>query len=117
VRGYGVHLLFHVLAALLGVGCGASAALWWFAGTPSAREMLVGAALLGVLLLVLQGVYIGISKPKSARGGRPYGRRSDARTGAPPPGTRPDLEPVDPDQHQASQVLDERSANPPTHRY
>lgn len=118
MRGYGVHLLFHLLAAVIGVACGTAGVLWWFGGVPMARWMLSGTILLGVLLLVLQTLYIRTSgSPTSTAGrSRPPQRAPRSRAGvarqatnsSPVHGTRPELEPVDPERDSGStELLDE----------
>ncbi|RCW43940.1 hypothetical protein DFQ14_10585 [Halopolyspora algeriensis] len=85
MKGYSVHLLFHILATVVGVACGTAAALWLFDHMAVALWILLGALLLGILVLAAQALYIRgnpgeRSRPRQARTG------SAVRTG-----TRPDL--------------------------
>lgn len=98
MRGYPVHLLFHLLAIVAGIACGVAGALWWLGGDRNALYLAVTALAVGIVVLMLQGFYISASLP------RPVPRRP--MPPAPPSHprfqpvterrepTRPDLEPV-----------------------
>ncbi len=93
MRGYTVHLIFHVLAAAIGAVCGLTAALWRFDTVPTAATMFFGALLLGAILLALQAFYIRVARPRDASGATSSERRprSDPeRTRRPGSGTRPE---------------------------
>ncbi|GAA4857263.1 hypothetical protein [Saccharopolyspora rosea] len=90
MRGYTVHLLFHLLAMVAGAGCGVAAGLWWFDHVPWGVWAAAGALAIGIVVLVLQGLYISASQPPPRR---PVHGASRADLPAPPRrgGTRPDL--------------------------
>lgn len=117
MKGYSVHLLFHVLAAVIGITCGATAVVWLLGGHSTAMWLFLGALLLAVAVLVAQFSYIR-GTPSGYAGDRvaPGSQRSSRGSGAtavrarsapasdtrvqPPqagsgaasrPGTRPDL--------------------------
>lgn len=108
MRGYSVHLLFHLLAIVAGVACGVAGALWWFDGDRNALYLAATALAVGIVVLLLQGFYIRASQP------RPVPRRP--MPPAPPSHprfqpvaerrepTRPDLEPVAPPEADAESV-------------
>ncbi|GAA2801408.1 hypothetical protein [Saccharopolyspora taberi] len=91
MRGYSVHLLFHLLAVVAGAAAGVAAGLWWFAGNPTAVWIAGAALTVGIIVLVLEGLYIsGVQAPEQPR--RSRRRAPPKRSG----GTRPDLRPVRP---------------------
>ncbi|MER6988385.1 hypothetical protein ABT337_01055 [Saccharopolyspora hirsuta] len=94
MRGYAVHLLFHLLAIAAGAGCGAAGALWWFGGEPTGLWLAIGALMIGIIVLVLEGLYISASQPAP-----PPAPPTQSQPRMPVPqrqrgGTRPDLGPV-----------------------
>lgn len=95
MKRYTVHLLFHLLALVVGFATGTTAGLWWFGNDMLAFWLAVGALAIGVLVLVLQAVYIaGSPAPPTTRAERarfPGARRQ--RTG----GTLPEMNPVRPE--------------------
>lgn len=118
MRGYTVHVVFHLLALLAGGACGVAAGLWFFGGITPARWAFVGALVTGIVLLTLQLLLVtrggtdhshspGASVRSSPRidihsPAREHGEGgtrthdSPTSTGASRTGTtRPDLEPVD----------------------
>lgn len=76
LRSFGVHFAFVLVAILLGGAIGVSAAMWWHGLAPV--WVVAMTILLGIALLVLQGLYIQQ---------RPSTRRRVSRSGD----TRPDL--------------------------
>lgn len=88
VRGYAVHLLFHLLAAVAGCACGVAAGLWWFASNPAGLWLFLSALAVGGVVLVLQALCITVADPRDPR---PRQRERALLTS-----TRPDLEPVAP---------------------
>lgn len=94
MRGYAVHLLFHLLAIAAGAGCGAAGALWWFGGEPTGLWLAVGALMIGIIVLVLEGLYISASQPPRAPAPPPESRPRIPVPQRPRERTRPDLEPV-----------------------
>lgn len=105
MRGYAVHLLFHVLAAVCGAASGVAAVLWWFdRDNYNALYLAVGALVMGVVVLLIQALYITAESP--VRGPAPT--RQVRQAGPHPlsqPGmpaverrnpTRPEMEPVSP---------------------
>ena len=97
VRGYAVHLLFHLLAAVAGCACGVAAGLWWFAGNPAGLWLFLSALVVGGVVLVLQALYITVTDPPESR---PRQRERALLTS-----TRPDLEPVAADPPAPTQVV------------
>lgn len=97
MRGYAVHLIFHVLAVVIGAACGFAAGLWWFEVGPTALVVFFGTLLLGVVLLLAQAFYIrgvrGVRDSESVQPGSVAPRRGSAAGSNPPTrtGTRPDL--------------------------
>ena len=95
MNGYGVHLLFHLVAIVIGTACGVAAGLWWFGLGPA--WVFVTAVVVGMLLLLLQALYIQSSGPKQTRDLRARPSRAASsyeRTGGASrstPGTRRDL--------------------------
>lgn len=89
MRGYTVHLLFHLLAVVVGCACGVAAGLWWYAGSPAGLWLCLSALVVGAVVLVLQTLYIRVSEPLDdlPRQGQ---RERTLNTS-----TRPDLEPVE----------------------
>lgn len=63
MKGYTVHLLFHLVAIVIGAAAGLAASLWWFGGEPTGLWLAIGALLIGVVLLALQLFYISRSQP------------------------------------------------------
>ncbi|MER5394059.1 hypothetical protein [Saccharopolyspora sp. NPDC002686] len=101
MRGYAVHLLFHLLAMAAGAGCGAAVALWWYGGEPTGLWLALGALMIGIIVLVLEWLYISANQPEppappqQTYPPRTYPPQSRPRMQAPQrPRTRPDLEPV-----------------------
>lgn len=58
MKGYGVHLLFHLLALMVGAACGAIAGMWWFGHDEAVRWLALAALVAGILVLTLHGFYI-----------------------------------------------------------
>lgn len=88
MKGYGVHLLFHVLALAVGAGIGVAGALWWLSHNNAALWLGLAAVVGGVLLLTMQGFYIAASGPA------PQPRPVMPRPAQPrPPVERPAAEP------------------------
>ncbi|CAM01252.1 hypothetical protein A8924_2340 [Saccharopolyspora erythraea NRRL 2338] len=86
MKGYGVHLLFHLLAVVSGGAAGVAAGLWWFAANAVAMWIATAALVVGIIVLILEGLYIsGVQNqgrpPRPAR--RP--RRTDPPTYGRPP--------------------------------
>lgn len=97
MRGYTVHLLFHLLAAALGAASGVSAGLWWAGHNRIGLWLAVAALVLGGVILIVQGLYISGDPPPRKPARARYERdaaRSSSRNGHPATGTRPELEPV-----------------------
>jgi hypothetical protein len=131
VKGYTVHLLFHLLAMVVGGVLGAAAGLWWFAHNAMAMWAALGALVVGIMLLVLQGLYIagagptGTDAPASdwgrsrmqppAGGARPVQpQRGDTSVQPTPFGPQGH---VDQDTRTAAtDALHQRGAHPPTRR-
>ncbi|MHA6805051.1 hypothetical protein [Salinifilum ghardaiensis] len=88
MQGYGVHLLFHVLAAACGAGCGVAAALWWHESLAFALVLAVAALVVGLLVLLAQGRYIAAQRSERPAEAAPAGARAEHR---PRHGTRPGL--------------------------
>jgi hypothetical protein len=63
MRGYGVHLLFHVLALAVGAGIGVAGAIWQVGHDNTALWLGLAAVVAALLLLVMQGFYIVGSDP------------------------------------------------------
>lgn len=117
MKGYSVHLLCHLAAAVLGAAAGVAAGVWWFGEFPVGLWLALGALLIGVGVLVLQNRYISAlgqlspsapARSAPTRGTRPTGQ--PASSGRSAAGTLPELAPVAPPS-----ALDERS-NPQTRR-
>ncbi|SFS32192.1 hypothetical protein [Saccharopolyspora flava] len=66
MRGYPVHLLFHLLAIVAGAACGVAGALWWFSGERNALYLSAAALIVGIIVLLLQVFYIIASEPPPA---------------------------------------------------
>ncbi|GAB3280365.1 hypothetical protein [Parasphingorhabdus pacifica] len=66
MRGYSIHLFFHLLAALLGGAAGVAAGLWWVGEAPAGLWLAIGALLVGLLVLVVESLYLP-TEPGSAR--------------------------------------------------
>lgn len=106
MRGYGMHLLFHLLAMLAGGVGGVALGMWWTETVPSAIWLAVAAFAAGVVVVALQALYVTAKTPprrarrsaskaavrRSAARETPPGE-SDARRG----GTRPQVSAPDPD--------------------
>ncbi|MGP4019869.1 hypothetical protein [Saccharopolyspora sp. 5N708] len=135
MRGYTVHLLFHLLAMAAGAACGVAGALWWFGGFPTGLWLAIGALMVGIIVLILEGLYITASQPLPYPPPPPVSRpRIPTPPQRPRERTRPDLEPAAPqpetllqpvadtsravDQETkttAAEALDERwTSNPPS---
>lgn len=97
VRGYAVHLLFHLLAAVVGGACGVAAGLWWYAGNPAGLWLFLSALVVGLVVLVLQALYIAVAEPPDSV---PRQRERALLTS-----TRPDLEPVSSDRSPPPRML------------
>ncbi|MEV0086107.1 hypothetical protein [Saccharopolyspora sp. NPDC050642] len=96
MRGYTVHLLFHLLAIAAGAACGIAGGLWWFGGDPSGLWLGIGALAVGVIVLILESLYISADQP-AAPPRQPSRPPLESRPRIPLPPrerTRPDLEPV-----------------------
>lgn len=63
MRGYGVHLLFHILALAVGAGIGVAATIWQRSADNTALWLGLAAVVAGLLLLIMQGFYIAGSDP------------------------------------------------------
>ncbi|QIZ33951.1 hypothetical protein [Saccharopolyspora sp. ASAGF58] len=90
MRGYAVHLLFHLLAIAAGAACGVAGWLWWFGGDPSSLWLAIGALVVGIIVLVLEALYIRAEQPPAPPRSRPRPQQPQR----PRERTRPDLEPV-----------------------
>lgn len=85
MRGYSIHLFFHLLAALLGGAAGVAAGLWWVGEAPLGRWLAIGALLVGILVIVVESLYLP-TEPVSAtriprsrqRQGPPSRRRQES---------------------------------------
>ncbi len=104
MKGYTVHLLFHLVAIVIGGAAGLAASLWWFRGDPAGLWLSIGALLVGVVVLVLQLVYINRSQPPVHALEDEH--RDESRS-EPVSSTREDLEPV-----PESEVPPEQQAPP-----
>ncbi|MCI2419966.1 hypothetical protein MOQ72_21190 [Saccharopolyspora sp. K220] len=97
MRGYTVHLLFHLLAMAAGAACGVAGGLWWFGGDPTGLWLAIGALVVGIIVLILENLYISASQPPPYP---PPPAVSHPRIPMPPQRprerTRPDLEPAAP---------------------
>ncbi|PKW19215.1 hypothetical protein [Saccharopolyspora spinosa] len=82
MRAYAVHLLFHLLAIAAGAGCGVAGWLWWFGGDPNSLWLAIGALVVGIIVLVLEALYIRAEQP-------PAPPRSQPRPQQPPPRSQP----------------------------
>lgn len=86
MQGYSIHLLFHLIAVVIGLVCGVAAGLWLFGTLATAMWVFLGAALLGIALLAVQTFSL-----RSTPSGQPAVRSRQAEAGPPPrTGTRPD---------------------------
>lgn len=97
MKGYTVHLLFHLVAIVIGAAAGLAASLWWFGGEPAGLWLAIGALLVGLVLLALQLAYISRSQPPVPRYDLEDAERDSAwdESGSEPvSSTREDLEPV-----------------------
>ncbi|MFC7344424.1 hypothetical protein [Saccharopolyspora griseoalba] len=99
MRSYAVHLLFHFLAAVCGAAFGVAGVLWWFERDDhNALYLAVGALVMGVIVLLIQALYIAAEPPER----RPAPPRAQPHPLSQPRvepvarrnPTRPDLEPV-----------------------
>lgn len=90
MRGYAVHLLFHLLAIAAGAACGVAGWLWWFGGDPSGLWLAIGALTVGIIVLVLEALYIRAEQPSAPPRSRPRPQQPQRRRER----TRPDIEPV-----------------------
>ncbi|MDI2032836.1 hypothetical protein QFW96_29740 [Saccharopolyspora sp. TS4A08] len=110
MRGYPVHLLFHLLAIVAGIACGVAGALWWFNGDRNALYLAATALIVGIIVLLLQVFYIIASEPPP-RPRRPmppappsqprFHPVSEHRVSEQRDPTRPDLEPVAPPESES----------------
>jgi hypothetical protein len=71
VKGYGVHLLFHLLALAVGAALGVAVAMWWLGHSSMALWLALASIAAAILVLALQAFYIAGSKPPAATGFRP----------------------------------------------
>ncbi|MGW3470470.1 hypothetical protein ACWDKQ_18875 [Saccharopolyspora sp. NPDC000995] len=90
MKGYAVHLLFHLLAIAAGGAGGVAGWLWWFGGDPSSLWLAIGALVVGIIVLVLEALYIRAEQPPAP----PRSRPGPQRPQRPRERTRPDLKPV-----------------------
>lgn len=109
MRGYPVHLLFHLLAVVAGIACGVGGGLWWFHDDRNALYLAVTALIVGIIVLLLQGLYISTSQPPRREPRRPMPPAPPSHPRFQPVAerrepTRPDLEPVAPPEAQADSV-------------
>ncbi|WP_433869503.1 hypothetical protein [Saccharopolyspora sp. CA-218241] len=91
MKGYAVHLLFHLLAVVAGAGIGVGAALWWTGQQPFALWLAIAALVFGVLLLVLQGLFLARGGQRSRTAPRPAPGpelRRDGTSAVPPEAAR-----------------------------
>lgn len=100
MRGYSIHLFFHLLAALLGAAAGVAAGLWWIGAAPVGLWLAIGALLVGVLVLAVESLYL--PDKKSPATGQPS---TAARTSAAPAGSRRAAH----SNHDATRVQNARS--------
>ncbi|MBB5155871.1 hypothetical protein [Saccharopolyspora phatthalungensis] len=112
MRGYTVHLLFHLLAIAAGAACGIAGALWWRGDDPNGLWLAIGALVVGTIVLILEILYIHADQPPApsvpapqpqSRPRVPMPPESGTRVQIPPRSrrrepTRPDLKPVAPAQ-------------------
>ena len=118
MRSYAVHLLFHFLAAVCGAAFGVAGALWWFDRNDyNALYLAVGALVLGVLVLLIQALYIAAEQPRRAPNPPPAQPHPLSQPRMQPVEhrnpTRPDLRPITPqadparaDQETKTSALD-----------
>nr|WP_246330930.1 hypothetical protein [Saccharopolyspora hordei] len=99
--------MFHLLAIAAGAGCGAAGGLWWFGGEPTGLWLALGALMIGIIVLVLEGLYISASQPPPPPAVPPQSR---PRLPRPRERTRPDLEPVAVPSQTLLQPAPDRSA-------
>lgn len=102
VRGYTVHLLFHLLAVIVGCACGLAAGLWWYGGNPAGLWLFLSALAVGAVVLVLQTLYITVSEP--APDAVPCVPQQQLRDDALYTRTRPDL-PIVPELSSPPRVV------------
>ena len=131
MRGYAVHLVFHLLAGLLGAIAGVAAGMWWTGRSPAALWLAIGALIIGFVVLLLQNLYIN-ALPSRARRARPAARspgtasRESRANRTLPEGEFPSATPntwVQPadregpgEAAEADVPRERRSAHPPTKR-
>jgi hypothetical protein len=110
VRGYAVHLLFHLLAIAAGAACGIAGGLWWFGGDPNALWLAIGALVVGVIVLILQSLYISADQPPARPAAQPAARPTGPPT--PPPQSRPSMQ-LPPQRRERTRPDLEPVATPP----
>lgn len=98
MKGYTVHLLFHLVAIVIGGAAGLAASLWWFRGDPGGLWLAIGALLVGVVVLVLQLLYISRDEPPPVPAHDPEDDDWARSQSEPVSSTRDDLEPVPEDE-------------------
>lgn len=93
MQRYAAHLLFAILAIVIGFAAGIAGGLWWFEQDTVALWVAVGAGVVGLLILILQAIYISGAPPKRSK---PKYRRASNRKQWPrlTGGTLPEIEPV-----------------------
>ena len=97
MKGYSVHLLFHLLAVVAGGAAGVAAGLWWFAGNQTALWIAGASLAVGIIVLVLEGLYIsGVQAPEQRRRRNRGRRRRPQPQPRPRGGTRPNMVSVTP---------------------
>ncbi len=109
MRGYPVHLLFHLLAIVAGIAVGVGGALWWLGNDRNALYLAVTALIVGIIVLLLQGFYISVSQPPRPAPRRPMPPAPPSHPRFQPVAerrdpTRPDLEPVAPPEAESGSV-------------
>lgn len=104
VHGYGVHLLFHVLAVLLGTAIGVAAAMWWTAPTVLGLVVTAAAIVLGVVLLLLQNSVL--RAPQLPPRPDSYPSPEQPRRG----GTRPELRNEPRSEDSTTRVINEEGS-------
>lgn len=110
MRGYGVHLLFHVLALAVGAGIGVAGAIWRQDHDNTALWLGLAAVVAALLLLTMQGFYIAGSgpapPPRPVRGAAPRSQRIETRRGDTTVQPYPMAAPADLDQETRSPAME-----------